>query len=351
MAAVLQAFRAIREREEYERARRRERVFRDRNHPLDVYNDEDIFRKYRFTREGCIRIIDMVGDSLQHDTRRNHALSPSQQIFVALNFFATGAVIDTTSTVHGITRSTASRVIHRVSNTLATLKDEVIKFPRTMEEVREAQVAFFEISGFPQVVGVVDGTHVRLNGAPLGEREYAYVNRKHFHSINVQIVCAANYKIIDLVARWPGSSHDSRILQNSVLGRCFEGLKLHGLLLGDSGYALRPWIMTPVLNPTTPAENAYNRAHASTRVIIEQVNGQLKHKFRCLLHGMQMTPKRAGRVVTACAILHNLSKTWRQPEVDGELDDAHHVPVDPPVGGNPHTGLAIRTAIIANYFN
>ena len=88
-----------------------------------------------------------------------------------------------------------------------------IKFPTTMEEVTKAQVDFLQISRFPQVIGAVDGTHIRLNGAPLGPAEHVYVNRKGYHSINTQIICGADYKIINLVARWPGSTHDSRILQ------------------------------------------------------------------------------------------------------------------------------------------
>lgn len=90
---------------------------------------------------------------------------------------------------------------------------QIIKFPTTNEEVNRAQVDFFNISGFPQVIGVVDGTHIRLNGAPLGPGEHVYTNRKGYYSINTQIICATNYKIINILARWPGSTHDSRIFQ------------------------------------------------------------------------------------------------------------------------------------------
>ena len=90
---------------------------------------------------------------------------------------------------------------------------QYIKFPRTLEQVREQQVKFHRVARFPQVVGAVDGTHVYLNGAPLGEEEYLYINRKGRYSINVQLVCTADYKITNCVARWPGSTHDSRILQ------------------------------------------------------------------------------------------------------------------------------------------
>jgi hypothetical protein len=86
-----------------------------------------------------------------------------------------------------------------------------------------------------------------------------YVNRKSWYSINVQLMCNSDYKITNVVARWPGSTHDSRVLRNSSIGQKFERGELDGLILGDSGYALQPWLMTPFLNPSTPGENAYNR--------------------------------------------------------------------------------------------
>ena len=41
-------------------------------------------------------------------------------------------------------------------------------------------------SGFPNVIGAIDCTHVRIQ-APSGPVEADYVNRKSFHSLNVQV--------------------------------------------------------------------------------------------------------------------------------------------------------------------
>ena len=47
------------------------------------------------------------------------------------------------------------------------------------------------------------------------DEEDGFVNRKNFHSINTQVICDATLRVTDLVARWPGSTHDSFILMNS----------------------------------------------------------------------------------------------------------------------------------------
>ena len=58
----------------------------------------------------------------------------------------------------------------------------------------------------------------------------------------------------NIVARWPGSTHDSFIFTGSQIGQqlnaqhqCLED----GFLLGDSGYPCKPYLMTPYLNPGT----------------------------------------------------------------------------------------------------
>jgi len=53
---------------------------------------------------------------------------------------------------------------------------------------------------------------------------------------------------------------------------------------GDSGYALRPWMMTPIMdNNLNDASRRYNDRQKSTRSVIERCNGVLKMRFRCLL--------------------------------------------------------------------
>ncbi|KAF3844377.1 hypothetical protein F7725_007540, partial [Dissostichus mawsoni] len=68
--------------------------------------------------------------------------------------------------------------------------------------------AAYYFIGFPRVLGCIDCTHIPIY-ACLGENEGDYVNRKSFHSLNIQATCDHRCLITSLEAKWPGSVHDS----------------------------------------------------------------------------------------------------------------------------------------------
>ena len=66
----------------------------------------------------------------------------------------------------------------------------------------------------------------------------------------------------NVVARWPGSTHDSHIFNRSQICQQLEDNHNNlerGILLGDSGYALKPYLMTPYYEPATTNQRAYNQ--------------------------------------------------------------------------------------------
>ena len=55
----------------------------------------------------------------------------------------------------------------------------------------------------------------------------------------------------NVVIRWPGSVHDARIFSQSAICRSMTQNHPDGYLLGDSGYGVKPFLLTPYLAPAT----------------------------------------------------------------------------------------------------
>lgn len=83
------------------------------------------------------------------------------------------------------------------------LSPRFIKFPQTQAEIGETKLGFENIFQVPGLLSIIDGTHVAVSAFPR-EVEHAYVNRKGFHSINVQIACDSRMIITNINARYPG---------------------------------------------------------------------------------------------------------------------------------------------------
>jgi len=129
--------------------------------------------------------------------------------------------------------------------------------------------------------------------------------------------------IIDIVARWPGSTHDSTIFNNSRIKSLFEANRFNdGLLLGDSGYPNLSYLMTPLLNPTTAAEQMklYNEAQIRTRSKIERCFGIWKRRFAVLSIGSRFeTVERILPIVIATAVLYNIAQQENEYVVNPEI--------------------------------
>ena len=123
-------------------------------------------------------------------------------------------------------------------------------------------------------------------------------------------------------------------------------------MLGDSGYGIRRYLLTPFLDPKTPAEERYNRALTVTRARIEHTFGVLKNRFRCLMIPLRhLKPSRSCDVITACMVLHNIGVMSRDlfDPLPPSLPD--HQGVGPLGDNTSEGGKATRAAYVQNYFN
>lgn len=114
----------------------------------------------------------------------------------------------------------------------------------------------------------------------------------------------------------PGSSHDSFIWNLSEAKIFFTSQRRNGMrnswLLGDSGYPLESFLMTPFKDPQPGThQHRFNIAHTSARNIVERTIGNLKSRFRCLQNSaIQYVPQKVVKLVNVCCALHNICKHY-----------------------------------------
>lgn len=180
-----------------------------------------------------------------------------------------------------------------------------------------------------------------------GDNAERFRNRKGYFSINVQTLSDNKLRIQNIVARWPGSTHDSTIFDNSRLKALLETNYEDCFVVADSGYAVENYVMTPLLNPVTRAEQLYNAAHIATRNVVERSYGVWKRRFPSLSMGLRVKLPTALNIIIATAVLHNIAINRNDNDPDDvEIIDAEW-PHEDGVGENRND---VRRNLIDNYF-
>lgn len=157
-------------------------------------------------------------------------------------------------------KSTVCRTIKQVTRSINTRLARNIGWPADPDQLQDIKDRFWIASELEieNVCGLVDGTHI--NVVPPKQFESQYVNRHHDHSINAMGVCGPNMEFFFFSSKWPGAVNDSRVLKNSQLYTDFENnqkLFPEAVILGDSIYPTKPWLIPMRAHPAPHLEDFY----------------------------------------------------------------------------------------------
>ncbi|KAJ3641416.1 hypothetical protein Zmor_027925 [Zophobas morio] len=211
------------------------------------------------------------------------------------------------------------------------LKKKYIFWPKTEDEYRAIKDGF---KGYPNVIGAVDGTHIKLK-VPANQHD-SYIDRHQTYSINLMGICNAETLFTYVFVGYPRSAHDSRVFSNSALVRHIETYGKHiyfpneeDHLIGDSAFPLRTWLMTPFSrrNNLTRRERHHNWCSSSDRVCIEHTFGILKGRWARLQYINTYSVRKAIEIATVACILHNFcylnGDEWPAEEVEIRPEEDH----------------------------
>ncbi|XP_036334491.1 putative nuclease HARBI1 [Rhagoletis pomonella] len=276
----------------------------------DPFSMEDVIflQMFRFPKSLCRALI----QELEPNDVQKSDMPFTLRFLACLYFYSHGSYQKCVGNSYSISMSQASVscALHFISKIIVDVKAGEVRFPSTLQEVAEVLYKF----GIKGTIGAVDGTHIGIISPTTTDARTPvslFMNRKGFYSINVEAVWDHRLVFTVVNARYPGSCHDSGIWTTSPtrmhLMRNYS-TQSDSWLLGDQGYPLEPWLLTPVAESSHCREIKYNKMHAKARNTIERAFGVLKSRFRCLSKHriLNYSPERAATIIYACTILHNI---------------------------------------------
>ena len=193
---------------------------------LETLNDRELLKRCRMDREGIEVVVELVSDTITFPTNWNNPIMLELKCNSGVNVIYP---------VFGYGENAALQ--HRLFRDISAIRKQLylplcrphiicqfIQFPLDDHQQQRIEAKFMEIAGIPGVIGAIDGTHTKIITPSQGED--VFVSRTKFHSINTQIVFDTRYNILDIVMKWPGSTHDSWSLIESGLTQLFQQMPL-----------------------------------------------------------------------------------------------------------------------------
>ena len=255
-------------------------------------------------------------------TTMREPIELERRVAVTIWRLATNVEYRTLGELFGLGRSTVGKIVLETCEAIAQHLLQVhVRFP-TGQTLKHVIRGFDAKSGFPQVAGAIDGTHIPIIRPQVNATDY--FNRKGFHSLVMQAVVDFRGVFTDVYIGWPGRVHDARIFSNSDLylkgsngqlfpdqTRTINGHSLPIVIVGDPAYPLLPWVMKPYPEYAgmPQKQRNFNFRLSKARITVEHAFGRLKGRWRCLLKRMDYHIDNVPHVVAACVVLHNICET------------------------------------------
>ena len=142
---------AVNNRRQRRRRRHRQRVSHnrlvDRENPLEMMPETEIFKRFRFRPDTILFIVGLLEPMLKRDTLRGCALPPLLQVLVTLRFLETGGFYSLIAdTFNSVSAPSVCRAVGDVCRGLCQIARRSVKMP-TGARAEETKQQFHAIAG------------------------------------------------------------------------------------------------------------------------------------------------------------------------------------------------------------
>ncbi|KAH9326197.1 hypothetical protein KI387_006375, partial [Taxus chinensis] len=291
-------------------------------------NEEERFRSFfRVSRKTFDYICSLVRYDLEVRSSSSgiidaegRVVTIEKQVAIALRRLASGESQLSVGESFDVGQSTVSQLTWKFVESLEERGMHHLKWP-SMNEMEEIKAKFEKIQGLPNCCGAIDTTHIIMS-LPSGEASSVWNDPEDNYSMIMQAVVDHEMRFRDILTGWPGSINDYGVLKNSGFFKlCEKGQRLNGpmkelqdgsqireYILGDEGYPLLPWLLTPYQGKDlSPVKMQFNAKHKNTRSVAERALTRFKATWRIIDRVLWRPDKhKLPRTILVCCMLHNI---------------------------------------------
>ena len=291
---------------------------------LDCTDESEWVAMFRLPRAVFEEVAGKIEGHAVFSAPRNvgeRKLSVDKQLAMFLMRVGSNLPISKIRKFMGVSENSVTMCTRRVARAVVSCLGHLLQMPKNGSARKAKVVAMFEATDFGAARGIIDCTHISVNVPTAARRKGvygSYLNRKGQPTLTFQAIVTpeATPRFLDVSGGYPGSAYDTRLLQRSrVYLQLADYLTADEFLMGDCGYALRPWMMrgwapTELVGKKgvfTQERWAFNKRYSSVRISVERAFGILKARFKALGGHVRFYEIADYRYCfKACAILHNL---------------------------------------------
>ncbi|KAI8030438.1 Protein ALP1-like [Camellia lanceoleosa] len=267
-------------------------------------------------------------------------LSLNDRVAIALRRLSSGESLSAVGDLLGINQSTVAQITWRFVEAMEARGLHHLRWPSTEAEMKEIKSKFERIRGLrlPNCCGAIDTTHIMMCLSSIDRSNNIWCDKEKNHSMILQAIVDPDMRFLDIVTGWPGSLSDSLVLKSSTFFKLSEegkrlngekvkiseGTELREFIVGDLGFPLLPWLLTPYQGHSlTDSQANFNKQLSAARMVAQRALARLKETWR-IIQGVMWRPdkNRLPRIILVCCLLHNIVIDL-EDEVQDEMSLSH----------------------------
>lgn len=270
---------------------------------------------------------------------KGNPLSLNDQVAVALRRLSSGDSLSIVGDSFGMNQSTVSQLTWRFVEAMEERGLHHLCWPSTEAEMEIIKSKFEKIRSLPNCCGAIDTTHIMMTLPNVHPDNDVWIDYEKNSSMILQAIVDPEMRFRNVIAGWPGSLSDAIVLQSSGFFKLSEdgerlngkkivlseGTELREYIVGDAGFPLLPWLLTPYpRRGLSDFQAEFNKRHYATRMVAQRALARLKEMWR-IIHGVMWKPDRhrLPRIILVCCILHNIIIDM-EDEMQDEMPFSHH---------------------------